>query len=158
MKPLPLIALLSSLPARAAEPPPALPEVGAGLGQMVFGLVVVIALLWASLYLLKRLQTSRGGTATGLRVVAATAVGPRERVVVVEVGETWLVVGVAPGQVRALSTLPRQPLPEGIPAPEPDANFAGWLKKAYQARSASDSERSPRPLAGEGRGGEGERA
>jgi flagellar protein FliO/FliZ len=132
MKSLPLIALLTSLPVQAADPPPALPEVGAGLGQVVFGLIVVIALLWASLYLLRRLQTSRGGPTAGLRVVAATAVGPRERVVVVEVGETWLVVGVAPGQVRALHTLPRQALPDGIPTPQPGANFAGWLKKALE--------------------------
>lgn len=135
MKSLLLIVLLASLPVQAADSPPVLPEVGAGLGQMVFGLIVVIALLWASLYLLKRLQTSRSGPAAGLRVVAATAVGPRERVVVVEVGETWLVVGVAPGQVRALHTLPRQALPEGIPAPQADTHFAAWLKKALERKT-----------------------
>ena len=120
MKSLPLIALLTSLRADAAELPPALPDVGAGLGQVVFGLIVVIALLWASLALLKRLQTPRGSPAAGLKVVAATAVGPRERVVVVEVGETWLVLGVAPGQVRALHTLPRQTLPEAPALPGRD--------------------------------------
>lgn len=129
-----LLNLLASLPALAADTPPALPDAGTGLGQVLLGLMVVIAVLLASLHLLKRLQSPRGKGAAGLKVVAATAVGPRERVVVVEVGETWLVLGVAPGQVNTLHTLPRQVLPEGSPAPEPAKEFAGWLKKALERK------------------------
>ena len=55
----------------------------------------------------KRLSAPRGDAAGLLRIVAGTAVGPRERVVVVEVGDTWLVLGVAPGQVSALAEIPR---------------------------------------------------
>lgn len=137
MKPLallPLLNLLASLPALAADTPPALPDAGTGLGQVLLGLMVVIAVLLASLHLLKRLQSPRGKGAAGLKVVAATAVGPRERVVVVEVGETWLVLGVAPGQVNTLHTLPRQVLPEDAPAPPPGADFAAWLKKALERK------------------------
>lgn len=39
-----------------------------------------------------------------LKVVATTAVGTRERVVVVEVDGTWLVLGVGAGNVRLLHT------------------------------------------------------
>lgn len=37
-----------------------------------------------------------------VKVVGATMVGPRERVVVVEVDDTWLLLGVGAGQVRLL--------------------------------------------------------
>ena len=37
-----------------------------------------------------------------VKVVGATMVGPRERVVLVEVENTWLVLGVGAGQVRLL--------------------------------------------------------
>jgi len=37
-----------------------------------------------------------------VKVVGATMVGPRERVVVVEVENTWLLLGVGAGQVRLL--------------------------------------------------------
>lgn len=37
-----------------------------------------------------------------IKVVGATMVGPRERVVLVEVDDTWLVLGVGAGQVRLL--------------------------------------------------------
>jgi flagellar protein FliO/FliZ len=44
-------------------------------------------------------------------------VGQRERVVVVEIGDDWLVLGVAAGQVRALHTLPAQTLDETLAEP-----------------------------------------
>jgi len=50
-------------------------------------------------------------------------VGQRERVVVVEIGESWLVLGVAAGQVRALHTMPAGKLPNAPAAPL--AAFAG---------------------------------
>lgn len=37
-----------------------------------------------------------------VKVIGATMVGPRERVVVVEVDDTWLLLGVGAGQVRLL--------------------------------------------------------
>lgn len=42
-----------------------------------------------------------------VKVVGTTAVGTRERVVVVEVDNTWLLLGVGGGNVRLLHTLPR---------------------------------------------------
>lgn len=103
-------------------------DVGSSLIQLVFGLAVVLALLFASLWLLKRLSAPRGEAAGLLRVVAGTAVGTRERVVVVEVGESWLVLGVAPGRVSALAEMPRTTLP---PRPEAPAakDFGGRLKQ-----------------------------
>ena len=44
-------------------------------------------------------------------------VGQRERVVVVEIGNTWLVLGIAAGQVRALHTMPAENLSEAEAAP-----------------------------------------
>lgn len=95
---------------------------------MLFGLAIVIALLIASLWLLKRLSAPRGETAGLLRVIAGTAVGPRERVVVLEVGGTWLVLGVASGRVNALAEIPRQDVPAHPTGPQaPD--FASRLRR-----------------------------
>jgi flagellar protein FliO/FliZ len=105
-----------------------------GLWQLLFGLVFVLALVIGSLWLLKRLAAPRGESAGLLRVVAGTAVGTRERVVIVEVGTTWLVLGVAPGRVSALAEVPRQ---SGVArAAEGDATsgdkFPAWLRKLTQ--------------------------
>lgn len=49
-----------------------------------------------------------GMAASGVvKVVGATPVGARERVVVVEVDDTWLLLGVGGGNVRVLHTRPK---------------------------------------------------
>jgi len=47
------------------------------------------------------------GAQGAVKVVGTTAVGARERVVVVEVDGTWLLLGVGGGNVRLLHTLPK---------------------------------------------------
>jgi flagellar protein FliO/FliZ len=42
-----------------------------------------------------------------VKVVGTTPVGTRERVVVIEVDHTWLLLGVGGGNVRLLHTLPK---------------------------------------------------
>ena len=47
------------------------------------------------------------GAQGAVKVVGTTAVGARERVVVVEVDDTWLLLGVGGGNVRLLHTQPK---------------------------------------------------
>ncbi|MCX8018521.1 MAG: flagellar biosynthetic protein FliO [Rhodocyclaceae bacterium] len=108
--------LLPAFPALAAEvgaggtASPS-PDLGASAVQMVLGLLVVLALLIGALWLIKRLGQPRGPAAGLMRVVAGVAVGSRERVVILELGKSWLVLGVAPGQVTTLAEIPRQEVP-----------------------------------------------
>jgi flagellar protein FliO/FliZ len=114
-----------------------------GMLQFAFGLAMVLGLIVAAGWFAKRFKV--GPAASGLvKVIAGAAVGQRERVVVVEVGETWMVLGVAPGRVNALHTMPRGTV-SAIPAttaPAPThpmalpAGFAGWLKQTMEKRRA----------------------
>ena len=125
-----LIALI--LP-RLAAAQSAAPELGASVLQMILGLGVVLLLVFASLYLLKRLAAPRGAASSLLRVIATANLGPRERVVVLELADTWLVLGTAPGSVTALTQMPRQELPPAPPPPGKD--FASWLKLVSDRRN-----------------------
>ena len=126
------LLLLASPLVRAQTTNPVIPELGTSLIQVVFGLCVVVLLLVGALHVLKRLQAPRGGTGSFLRTVAGIAVGPRERVVVVEVDETWLVVGVAPGRVSMLHSLPKNSTaPDATPAAAPQ-DFSRWLRQAMR--------------------------
>jgi flagellar protein FliO/FliZ len=78
----------------------------AGTMQMLFGLGVVLAAIAATAWLLRRMAPGQTGVGN-LRVVAAVAVGPKERVVLVDVGDTRLVLGVATGQVNLLHQMSR---------------------------------------------------
>lgn len=131
---LPLV--LTALPgaACAAEATPGLSE---GLGQMLLGLMIVLGLLLGTLWLIKRLSTPHG-SAAGLRVLGAVPVGPRERVVLVEVAGQVLILGVTQASVRTLHTLPAEALKDlqtTPPGTAPMGDFAGWLKRSMERRN-----------------------
>jgi flagellar protein FliO/FliZ len=125
---------LLALPSLACAESASVPDVGTSFLQMLVGLVVVLTMLVGSLWLLKRLTHPRGQSSGLMRVVAGTAVGQRERVVLLEIGSTWLVLGVAPGEVSMLAEVPRQDVP-AAPAGEAGRDFAGWLKQITERRN-----------------------
>lgn len=99
----------------------------ASWAQSAGALVFVLLLVYAAGWLARRSGALRPVAAAPIRTIASVSVGTRERVVIVEAGEQWLVLGVAPGRVNALHTMPAQPLPEAGPAAAP--SFAELLKK-----------------------------
>lgn len=114
----------------------------AGLLQTIFALLLVLGLLIGLAWLLKRYGPKPGGGLANLRVVGALNIGGRERIMVVEVGDQWIVVGAAPGRVNALHTMPRQDvdLGAGTGAAQggiPATRFADWLKNTMDKRNAS---------------------
>lgn len=80
--------------------------------QAVAGLALVLAAIAGAAWLLRRTTQLAQARGTPLALRGGIAVGPRERVVVVEVEGTWLVLGVAPGRVSALHALPKGALAE----------------------------------------------
>jgi len=131
---LPLFLSTAAPALRAAD---ASPDFAGSLGQTLFGLAIVIGLLLASLWLLKRLSAPRGAAA-GLKVLGAVAVGPRERVVLVEIAGQVLVLGVTASNVRTLHTVAAADLADAALA-EPPAqaagDFPGWLRRAMERRN-----------------------
>jgi flagellar protein FliO/FliZ len=106
-----------------------------GYLQMMFGLAIVLGLVGALAWLMKRVSALPGTGAGMIRVLGAAAVGQRERVVLVEVGETWVLLGVAPGQVRPLHTMPKEKSSAAATAVAPaDQGFAMWLRRMMDKR------------------------
>jgi flagellar protein FliO/FliZ len=95
---------------------------------MVLGLALVLGLIVLASWLLRRFGAGPAASGSLIRVVTAASVGPRERVVLVEIQDTWLVLGVAPGRVNTLHQLPRQQVAQpGLQAPQ---GFARWFAEA----------------------------
>jgi flagellar protein FliO/FliZ len=95
------------------------PATAGSIGGALFALVLVVGLILALGWLAKRLPGFRGAAGHhALRVVSSLSLSPRERVVVVAVGETQLLLGVGAGGIRTLHTL-EQPLPVAAPAATP---------------------------------------
>lgn len=112
-----------------------------GVLKMVIGLAVVLAVMALITWVLKRMMPGVGNKQSVIRIVGGVSVGSRERVVVLEVGGRWLVVGVAAGQVSSLANLESgaNHLDENISSIKSNLDsgndgfsntFAGWLLKS----------------------------
>jgi flagellar protein FliO/FliZ len=118
-------------------PPPSVVSSGSVL-QVIFSLLLVLAAVVLVAWILKRINLPQHGAGSVLKVISGVAVGQRERIVLVEVNDTWLVVGVAPGQVRTLHSMPKSdlPIPQAEIPPSMDGKFQGWLKQMMEKRNA----------------------
>ncbi|RFP14818.1 MULTISPECIES: flagellar biosynthetic protein FliO [unclassified Duganella] len=118
-------------------PQPSATSAGGGLLQTTFALIFVLALLIGLAWFLKRFGPKNfGGGNSNVKLVGALSVGARERILVVEVGEQWIVVGASPGRMNALATMPRQESSEpAATAALPTANFAEWFKQTIDKRN-----------------------
>jgi flagellar biosynthetic protein FliO len=128
--------------------PPVTMPTGSATGsllQTLFALIVVLAVLGALAWFLKRYGPKGMGGSANLRVVGSLNLGGRERLLVVEIGNQWIVVGASPGRVNALATMPRQEsadmtgtgatLAQGAATSAQPANsFADWLKQTIDKR------------------------
>lgn len=99
---------------------------------MLLGLGIVLVAIACTVWLLRRLTPGQIGSATNLKVVAAVAVGPKERVVLVDVGDQRMVLGVAPGQVTKLAEMPRPTMEDTPPVTIPP--FVSKLKEMVTKR------------------------
>jgi flagellar protein FliO/FliZ len=122
--------------APAVAPATTAPSSTGSLLQVVFGLLVVVGLLAGALWLLKRMGGGRFAPGSVVKIVGGVSVGNRERVLVVEVADQWIVIGVAPGQVSTLASMPRQEQPAAQAAPGAP-NFSAWLKQTIEKRNAN---------------------
>jgi flagellar protein FliO/FliZ len=113
----------------------------AGTGNMVkitLSLLLVLAVIVGIAWLLKRLNLTQQGKGNVLRVIGSVAIGQRERVVLVEVGDTWLLVGVGPGQIRTLHTLEKGSAQAPLPASDnaTDNQFGKLLSSMLKNRQS----------------------
>lgn len=106
-----LLGVSLSIPASEATKPSSvaagkLQPIGAEyLVQYSLGLIVVLSTVVALVWVLRRFnrfQSSIGGT---LKTLGGLSLGGRERIILVQVGETQLLLGVAPGRIQTLHVL-----------------------------------------------------
>jgi len=108
-----MAGLLLALPlsALAAEPvaqvaaAPAVGSVGGQLTQLVLGLLLVIGLIFLLAWLMRRVQRIGPGNGQVIELVGSRALGPRDRLVLVQVGEEQILLGITPGRITPLHVL-----------------------------------------------------
>ena len=101
---LPLLLATQSASANAFAAPAQItaPSAGFGVMRMVLALLLVLAAVYATAALLRRLRVLGPAGNAELQVISQVALGARERAVLMRAGNRQIVVGVAPGNVRLL--------------------------------------------------------
>lgn len=108
--------------------------IGPGVAlQLLLGLALVIAAIAVTAWIARRMLALKPGVGGRMRVLGALSVGGRERVVLVQVGDTQVVLGVAPGRVQALHVM-ATPLPTSEPASDTAPAFASVLARLAGGR------------------------
>ncbi|WP_339528674.1 flagellar biosynthetic protein FliO [Pseudomonas mucidolens] len=129
-----VVGVLAALPlgALAAEtlaPAAAAPAVSSGMAgqltQLVLGLLLVVGLIFALAWLLRRVQRIGPGNAQVIELIGSRALGPRDRLVLVQVGEEQILLGLTPGRITPLHVL-KQPV-EVTQTQTPTPEFAQRL-------------------------------
>lgn len=127
------LLLLPLTVSAATEPPPP----GVGFGSYVqagLALALIVGLLAGAAWLARKVTGGKGFGQGGMRVIGGVALGPRERIVLLEVGDEWLVIGIVPGQIRTLHRLAKGDLGGEAGMPEADRPFAQWLQNINERR------------------------
>ena len=76
------------------------------LTQLVFGLLLVLGLIFFLAWLLRRVQQAGpAGKGQVIELIGSRALGPRDRLMLVQVGNEQILLGLSPGTITALHVL-----------------------------------------------------
>lgn len=101
-------------------------------GKTALVLIALIGVIILCGWLLRRLGVGYGTGSPALKIIASRAVGPRERVVLMEIENTWLLLGVGGGKISKIHELPAPPesTPSGPSAVKENDSFANRFTRA----------------------------
>lgn len=100
--------------------------------QAGLALVLIVGILFGTAWMARKVSGGKGFGQGNMKVIGGVALGPRERIVLVEVGEDWLVIGIVPGQIRTLHRLPKDSQTTDKQGSADDKPFAQWFKTAAE--------------------------
>ena len=101
----PLSALAAEPVTSAVAVPAAGGGVGAQLTQLVLGLLLVLGLIFGLAWLLRRVQHAGPRQGQVIELISSRALGARDRLVLVQVGNEQILLGLTPGRITPLHVL-----------------------------------------------------
>ncbi|MGR9091362.1 MAG: flagellar biosynthetic protein FliO [Gammaproteobacteria bacterium] len=97
--------------AGAAEPLTVDPLGGWQIAKVSAGLLVVVAAIVATAAGLKRLKSLHAAHGSHMKIIDGISVSTRDRIVLLEVDEQRLLVGISPGRIERLHVFERPQVP-----------------------------------------------
>ncbi|WP_422419674.1 flagellar biosynthetic protein FliO [Pseudomonas sp. GZD-222] len=107
------VALAAAQPAAAVAPPGSGGNAAGQLTQLVLGLLLVLGLIFLLAWLLRRVQNAAPGNGQLIEILGSRTLGPRDRLLLIQVGKEQILIGHSPGSIEALHVLAE---PVDVPA------------------------------------------
>ena len=107
-----MVAPLFAAPAASAAP-----TTGGGLAEVTLALLAIVALIAGLAWVMKRTRGFGTAGRDRIQVLSERALGPKERCVLVRVGTTEILVGVAAGSVNTLHVFPEGAVTQSLAEP-----------------------------------------
>lgn len=122
----------TSAAATAATTTPAAGTLSGGMAgqllQLVLGLLLVIGLIFVLAWLMRRVQRAGPAGNQVIKLVGSRALGTRDRLVLVQVGNEQVLLGVSPGSITALHVMN-----EPVDVPDPQSVQPEFAKRLLEA-------------------------
>jgi len=107
------------------------------LVQLMAGLILVLALIGVSAWLLRRFNRFQSAAGGQMKILGGLSMGTRERVVLLQVGKQQVLLGVAPGRVQTLHVLEEPVEIAATVSGDQEGSFAQRLHAVMRNRSQS---------------------
>lgn len=111
-----------------------MPDATVSAWAPVLALMLVLGVILALAWVVSRLRLPGLRQAVPMRVVGAMPLGPRERLVVVEIQDRWHVLGVTAHTIQPIAEMPRGELP-ATASPGSAASFVAELASRMKRAS-----------------------
>ena len=102
---LPFSVLAAEPVATAVAAPVVGTSIGGQLTQLVLGLLLVLGVIFALAWLLRRVQQAGPRQGQVIELISTRALGARDRLVLVQVGNEQILLGLTPGRITPLHVL-----------------------------------------------------
>jgi flagellar protein FliO/FliZ len=108
----------------------------ADMWQVVLALALVVATIIAAAWLMRRLNPGAMAGTGAMKIVAALSVGPRERLMLIDIGGRQLLLGITPTQINTLESFD-QPVVTASGSPSQVSEFGARLMHAIRSKRES---------------------
>ncbi len=112
------------------------PDITASLLKVTGGLLLVILAILGSAWFYRRFGNMTSISHESLKVIGGLSMGQKEKIVLMQVGDEQLLLGVSPGRIQMLHVLEKPIEAKPVSAAE-DKNFASQLSQAVKQWKSS---------------------
>ncbi len=103
--------------------------------KLTGGLILIVALILVLAWLMKKFNLNQQSHSGLIKIIAGLSIGTRDRIVLLQIGEEQILVGLTPGRIEKLHTL-AQPL-EVAGEREVSGSFASKINRLMGDRGTS---------------------